>query len=106
MREYEETEKIYDEINASGDAIADSNRSRIIFRNKPRNLCERCKDGHIHIRKYRDEMTVYCQKIEKVVPNDIEECNSYIPLGRVSLWDLSKLATLIEPPRDKGGHYL
>jgi hypothetical protein len=106
MRDHEEVEKIYDQITTTGDVIAETTRSRIIFKNKPRNLCERCKDGHIHIRKYRNEMVVFCRNIERVVPDDIDECNSYIPLGRVSLWDLSKLATLIEKPKNDGGHYL
>lgn len=106
MRDTEETEQIYDQVNAVGDALTDSNRSKIIFKNKPHNLCEQCKSGHIHIRKYRNEMTVFCRKIDRVVENDIHECNSYIPLGRVDLWDLAKLATLIEKPKNDGGHYL
>ncbi len=105
MRDDAAQEELYEQINTGTDYEGQSH-ARIVFKNKPRNLCERCKSGHLFSRTYKSELTVFCKDIEKYVPADVEECNQYYPIGRVSLWDLAKMATLIEKPKNDGGHYL
>lgn len=106
MRDSEETSVLYDQINPSADRIEATAKSRCVLKEKPRNLCEKCQSGHVMSRAYRNELTVFCRRIDQFVPIDVGQCNSYVPLGHVDLWELAKMAKLIEKPANEGGHYL
>lgn len=109
MRDSEATGDIYDQVNTIADRVEDSakrTQSRIVMKNRPMTKCEICKHGMIYTRKSSQSAHVFCQKIERPVPVDIDNCNGFVPLGQIELWDLAKMARLIDRPTEEGGHYL
>ena len=109
MRNDEAVSEIYNQFNTLADRVEDSakrTQSRIVMKNRPTTKCEICKHGMIYTRKTSQSVHVFCQKIERPVPTDIEACNGFVPLGQIELWDLAKMARLIDRPAEEGGHYL
>jgi hypothetical protein len=109
MRDAEATTEIYDQVNSLADRVEDSakrTQSRIVMKNRAANRCEICKHSMIYTRKASQSVHVFCQKIERPVPPDIDACNGFVPLGQIELWDLAKMARLIDRPVEEGGHYL
>lgn len=102
------TSVIFDQINPVADKVTTSERrshARIIMKTRPENRCGTCKHALIYTQKSSNAMSVFCRNIERFVPPDVETCNAYLPLGNIELWDLAKMAKIVDRPVDEGGHY-
>lgn len=81
----------------------------------PRNgggICYRCNNAMIMRRKGEYEPKVYCDQMASTygmvqVATDIEECTKFSQVGKLGIWELAKLARIIDSDKkDERGHYL
>jgi hypothetical protein len=105
--EKEIREDVWQALNFKVDCI----RRGAASRTQPESLglCAKC--NHVHIRKTsfgkidaRCGFDVSLQNHMSIRPslNDpIKECANFYPIGQPSLWDMSKIATLIESESNK-----
>lgn len=67
-------------------------------------ICSRCNYSHIYSTPRANTPTVICARESSMrMPTDINECNKFSQQGRIDIWDLAKLATLIEIDSTKVG---
>lgn len=64
-------------------------------------LCFRCNNAMIMRRKSEFEPRVYCDEMATMygkteVAADIAECSKFSQAGKLSIWDLAKLAKVID----------
>lgn len=66
-------------------------------------LCGRCQRAHIIKVKRKNDPSIHCMAIERDVPWDIEECSKFQQIGVLDVWDLAKLAKIIDIDERKVG---
>lgn len=68
-------------------------------------LCAGCEHSQIMRRKGNPNFSVYCHSFSQNVPPDIEECNQFFAINRMTIKDMTMIATLLDT-REQGGQYL
>lgn len=60
-------------------------------------LCVRCRHSHIYRLKHRNDPAILCQPMNRHVPHNIEECNQFEQIGTIGIWELARIAKVIDP---------
>lgn len=71
-----------------------------------KSLCTSCRSAHITRRHSQNKRMVYCNRLERVVPEDISECNEYCLFTQMSLHQMGEMAILIDARPDRYKGYL
>ena len=67
-------------------------------------LCGSCSRSHITRQTSSNLRQIRCLHIDKVMPHDIAECNSYRTINELSLSQMAEIAVLVESREYKGGY--
>ena len=69
---------------------------RIRVLRNPKYLCFRCRYSHIYKTEGAPEPVVQCTKLGEQVPGTITDCNEFQARGSLTVWEMAKLAKLID----------
>lgn len=81
--------------------IETANKERLIS-----GLCRRCTNAVIYRRDHGEPVTICRAAGGREVPNDISDCTSYSKPGEMSLYEMGKVALLIDVRELPGGGYI
>ncbi len=95
-------------IESKGEAI----ESQVERLNAPTgtSLCFRCTHSHIYRRKKNFSVVIRCNELtdyaHSQMADDIEECNRFKQVGKLTIWELMRIAQpIIIDGKDSAGHY-
>lgn len=77
----------------------------IRIKRNPKYLCFRCNHAMVMSLEGRQQPMIRCHNIGAYVPDTVTECSSFQALGSVGIWELAKLAKVIDndPDQRKAG---
>lgn len=103
LNEYDITERkqIESEINAFGEAMGGEWEavSRDPIRDDSYGLCNKCKEFLLTMSEYGGKYA-YCYKWKQIFKDNrrVTECSGFEERGRMTLYDMKQIATIIEIP--------
>ncbi len=69
-------------------------------------LCGMCSRAHIYKLRHKNDPIIHCSETKRDMPHNVEECNRYQQEGTLGIWQLAKLAKIIDvDPERKVGIY-
>lgn len=79
----------------AAEAIKESSR-RVRVKVPSKYLCFRCANAMIYKREGAADPIIFCSSFDRRMPLDIVECNKFRPEGTLDVWDMAKLAKIID----------